>query len=294
MRRGHLAVVGSLLAGVVLAAGCGQAPGTNRTGTAVPLTVMLPQDDAELWVDGELIQGEGETREVAVPVPASGRGQVTLKTVWAPNDYTHITRRFKVAVSSGGKLPELDMRKVNPRETDDIVVRFVPTPDDVVEAMCKLAKVGPEDVVYDLGCGDARMVIAAVKKFHAKRGVGVELDPDMVQQSKDNVAEAGVADRVEIRQGDVLKVKDVSDANVVLLYMGDDIDKRLQPILKKSLKPGSRVVSHRFLMEDDWPPDRTITITHLDGEEFLVHLWTIRGEDRERRNPSPAPGKKGP
>ena len=113
----------------------------------------------------------------------------------------------------------------------------MPTPDDIVAAMCKLGKVGPNEVIYDLGCGDGVMVVMAVEKFGARRGVGVDISKTMIEKSKEKAKEHGVADKVEFRVGDVLKVKDLSDADVVLLYMGDDINNRLRPILKKTLKP---------------------------------------------------------
>jgi cyclopropane fatty-acyl-phospholipid synthase-like methyltransferase len=149
-----------------------------------------------------------------------------------------------------------------------------------------MAKVGKDDVVYDLGCGDGRMVTMAVKNFGAKRGVGIDLDPEMVKQCKENAKKHGVADKVEFRVGDVLKVEDLSEANVVLLYMGDDINQRLKPILQKTLKPGSRVVSHRFLMGDDWPPDRSehakATMGEDAGYEHDIHLWTIKGTKKKK------------
>src|SRR5262249_54074834 len=104
--------------------------------------------------------------------------------------------------------------------------------------------------------------------------VGIDIDPKMVKRAKDNVKEAGLADKIEIRQGDILDVKDISDATVVLLYLGLDLNLRLKPILQKSLKPGARVVSHRFLM-GDWKPDKSITITGMDGNEYKLHLWVI-------------------
>ena len=160
---------------------------------------------------------------------------------------------------------------------------LVPTPSDFVDAMCNLAKVGKDDVVYDLGCGDGRMVITAVKKFGAKRGVGVDLDPALVKESKKKAEEAGVADRVEFRVGDVLKVKDLSDADVVLLYMGDDINNRLKPILRKTLKPGARVVSHRFTM-GEWKPTKSETMKGADGQTYHLHLWVIgRDEGKQRK-----------
>src|SRR5262249_21009267 len=183
--------------------------------------------------------------------------------------YTKISRARK-GVAKEGEIVG-DFRKPSDTEKDDIVVRFVPTPDDVVEAMCKLAKVAEDDVVYDLGCGDGRMVITAVKQFGAKRGVGVDIDQDLVRKSKAKAAEARVADKVQFREGDVLKVQDLSDASVVLLYMGNDINYRLRPILQETLKPGSRVVSHRFDM-GEWKPDakRHVVSQSLPGYECDV------------------------
>jgi hypothetical protein len=102
----------------------------------------------------------------------------------------------------------------------------------------------------------------------------------MVDESKANVKKAGVEDKVEIRQGDVLKIKDLADANVVLLYMGDDINLRLRPILKSTLKPGSRVVSHRFTM-GDWSPDKEVTVNSTTGDKCEVLLWYIKGKKKE-------------
>jgi uncharacterized protein (TIGR03000 family) len=275
--------LGALVAVYLLVgAGCGQSSATNQEtpvakGPPIALKVSLPQKDAKLWVDGEEMPGEGEERTLTVK-PIVGSDHLLVKTLWEPNNYTKITRQYKVSIKAGAKELQQDLREPNPQQKDDIVVRYVPTPQAVVDDMCKMAQVGPKDVVYDLGCGDGRMVITAVKKFAAKRGVGVELDPELVQKSKDNASKEEVSDKVEFRKGDVLKVKDLSDANVVLLYMGDDINKRLKPILRKTLKPGSRVVSHRFLMGDDWKPDRTITVTH-DNEKYDVHLWTIKAPE---------------
>ncbi len=176
-----------------------------------------------------------------------------------------------------GNLVVLDLRKEDKENPDKIVVRYVPTPPEVVEAMCKLAGVGKDDVVYDLGCGDGRIVIAAVQKFGAKRGVGVDLNPERVRESKENARAAGLADRVEFRQGDVLDIKDLADASVVMLYMGDDVNLRLRPILQKTLKPGSRIVSHEFLM-GDWKPLRTVIATDADFVDYYLHLWKV-GED---------------
>jgi uncharacterized protein (TIGR03000 family) len=152
-------------------------------------------------------------------------------------------------------------------------VPYVPTPEPVVEAMLKLANVTEKDVVYDLGCGDGRIVISAVKKFKAKKGLGIELAPERVKLSKENAEKAGVEKLVEIREGSVLDLKDVSEASVVTLYLLPSINEKLKPMLRKTLKPGSRVVSHQFEMGDDWPPEKTIEVQ--GNGTHKVHLWTI-------------------
>src|SRR5262249_17371018 len=164
---------------------------------------------------------------VSVPVPA-GKDTVTVSVAWQPNNYTTITRSRSVKVKPGVEVTA-DLTAKDDKQPDDIKVRYVPTPQDVVEAMCKLGRVGKDDVVYDLGCGDGRLVITAVKKFGAKRGVGVDIDADLVKKCKAKAKEAGVEDKVEFRVGDVLKIEDMSAATVVLLYMGDDINNRLRP-----------------------------------------------------------------
>src|SRR5437763_13606197 len=150
--------------------------------------------------------------------------------------------------------------------------------------MCNRAKVGKDYVVYDLVCGYGRMVITAVKSFNAKRGVGIYFDPKLVEWCKTRTRAANLEQKLSFRVGDVLKVEDLSEATVVLLYMGDDINHRLKPILQKTLKPGSRVVSHRFLMGADWPPDMSehikATMGEYPGYENEIHLWTIKGEKK--------------
>jgi cyclopropane fatty-acyl-phospholipid synthase-like methyltransferase len=128
-------------------------------------------------------------------------------------------------------------------------------------------------VVYDLGCGDGRIVVTAVSKYDAKRGVGIDLDPKRIRDSEATAKAAGVEGKVEFRRGDVLEIKDFSPASVVTLYLANPVNERLRPTLQKTLKPGSRIVSHRFLM-GDWKPDKTVKVVH-EGEEFLLHLWTI-------------------
>jgi tRNA G10 N-methylase Trm11 len=151
-----------------------------------------------------------------------------------------------------------------PVRTPDI--HYVPTSNGVAEAMLKLAKTTSSDVVYDLGSGDGRIVITAAKKFGA-RGVGVEIDGGLIKQATKNAQKAGVGDRVRFLQQDLFKT-DFSDATVVTLYLSNSINMRLRGILEKQLKPGTRIVSHRFTF-GDWTPDAE---RHLEGT--AVYLWT--------------------
>ena len=151
------------------------------------------------------------------------------------------------------------------------IVPFVPTPQQVVDKMIELAGVKKGDVVYDLGSGDGRIVITAAKK--GARAVGFEIDGDLVKESRANIDKAGVKDRAEIRQQDILTV-DVSAASVVTMYLLPDVNMLLRPNLLSQLKPGSRVVSHAFDM-GDWNPDRTELV-----EGRTVYLWTIPAKSR--------------
>jgi uncharacterized protein (TIGR03000 family) len=267
------AVAGTLLVATLCltAPARGQAPAGNQAAT---VRVLLPQDNATLTIEGKPTRQTGTTRLFhSPPLDPDKNYTYTLVAKWMPNNYTTITRTRVVPVKAGGTA-EADLRKVDDTHPDDIFVRYVPTPNEVVEAMLKLGEVGDKDVVYDLGCGDGRIVITAVSKFKAKRGVGVDLDPERIKESKANAKEAGVGEKVEFRMEDVLKLKDIGDATVVLLYMGDDLNLRLRPILQKSLKPGSRVVSHRFTM-GDWKPLKTITVKDEEGVDYKLHLWKI-------------------
>src|SRR5262249_42907139 len=162
---------------------------------------------------------------------------------------------------------EVDLNAADRGQPDKIVIRYVPTPQPVVDAMLQLAGVGKDDVVYDLGCGDGRIVVTAVSKYQAKRGVGIDLDPERIRDSEATAKAAGVEGRGESRGGDVREIKASPPASVVTLYLANEVNERLRPTLQKTLKPGSRIVSHRFLM-GDWKPDKTVKVVH-EGEEFL-------------------------
>jgi SAM-dependent methyltransferase len=154
---------------------------------------------------------------------------------------------------------------------------FVATPDDVVERMLRLANVGPRDVVYDLGCGDGRIVITAAQKFGA-RGVGVDIDANLINQAEANAKAAGVSRRVSFLLQDAMTV-DVSDASVVTLYLLSASNVKLRPILTKQLRRGSRIVSHSFAM-GDWEPDVVDGFRDTAGTSRTLYLWNVDGKVR--------------
>ena len=149
---------------------------------------------------------------------------------------------------------------------------YVPTPQDVVERMLAIAKVGKNDVVVDLGSGDGRLVITAAKQFGA-RGVGIDIDPARIAEGRANAKQAGVESLVEFRQEDALQA-DLSQATVVTLYLLSSSNVKLRPRLLSQLKPGARIVSHQFGM-GDWPPDKVETFTDGNGTSRTLYLWTV-------------------
>lgn len=152
-----------------------------------------------------------------------------------------------------------------PQRRPDIY--FTPTRQAVADAMLKLARVTADDVVYDLGSGDGRIVILAAQKYGA-RGVGIELEPGLVDISRQVAREGRVADRTTFIEGDLFTA-DISQATVVTLYLSSSTNTRLEPKLRKELRPGARIVSHQFLI-GNWTPDETVRIENED-----LFLWTI-------------------
>jgi len=151
---------------------------------------------------------------------------------------------------------------------------YIATPDDVVDRMLAFAQVTKEDVVYDLGCGDGRIPIAAAVKYGA-RGVGLDIDPGLIERSRANARAAGVEDRVEFRVQDVLTA-DVSPATVVTLFLLSSSNEKLRPMLTRQLKPGARIVSHAFSMGRSWPADRVDQFVSARGDEVTLYLWQIK------------------
>lgn len=151
---------------------------------------------------------------------------------------------------------------------------FIPSPEDVVDRMLAFAKLTPDDVVYDLGSGDGRIPIAAAVKYGA-RGVGLDIDPRLVELSKANARAAGVEDRVEFRVQDILTA-DVSAATVVTLYLLSSSNEQLRPLLARQLRPGARIVSHAFSMGRSWPADGVEQFVSARGDEVTLYLWRIK------------------
>jgi uncharacterized protein (TIGR03000 family) len=266
-------------------------------GLAVALTVPLAADDKKAPATIKLLVPDKPTRtEVTIEgkkqeEPSNAKDGVRVFTtpdlepgktyaykieaLIIPNNYTKITRVREVTFKAGETVT-VDVRTEDKKIKDEIVVRWVPTPDDVVDEMAKLANVSKDDVIHDYGCGDAVMLIRPVQKFGAKKGFGNDIDPEMVKKAQENVKKAGLEGKITIVEGDILKMteKDCAEATVVLLYIGDDLGAKLSPVLQKALTPGARIVSHRFKL-GDWKPDKSVTVKGMDGDEYDLHLWTV-------------------
>lgn len=166
------------------------------------------------------------------------------------------------------------------KEDPKIIVPYVPTHPKVVTAMLKLAAVKEGETVYDLGCGDGRIVIAAVKDFKAKKGLGLDFNPERLKDCEASVKEAKLSEdqtkSLTFKQGDVLKMKpeDFKDVDVVTMYLLPSVNRELKPVLLKGLKAGARVVSHDFDMGDDWKEDKKEEVEA--DRTHTVYLWTIK------------------
>ncbi|MBX9623199.1 MAG: class I SAM-dependent methyltransferase [Gemmataceae bacterium] len=191
-----------------------------------------------------------------------------------------------VALAAGFRPAAADDTK---KEKPEIEVVYVPTKPEVVKKMLVLAAVKEGDTVYDLGCGDGRIAISAVKDFKAGRGLGIDYNPERLKDCEKSVADAKLSPeqqkKLTFKQGDVLKMKpeDFKDVDVVTLYLYQSVNVRLKPVLKEGLKPGARVVSNTFSMGEDWPPEKTERVkakTDYGDTEYTVYLWTIKGDKK--------------
>src|SRR6185295_6596732 len=195
------------------------------------------------------------------PAPASARATRPAGRRWSPSSSSRAAtaqldrprpRRYTRAMSVmlWAALVIGIPQATAPRAPD---VFYVPTPPAVVDAMLDLAKVGRDDVVYDLGCGDGRIPIAAATKYGA-HGVGIDIDPKRIEEATENAKTASVTDLVTFRSEDLFDAS-IGEATVVMLYLLPSLNEKLMPKLQKELKPGTRIVSHGFLMGDQWPPE---------------------------------------
>ena len=163
-------------------------------------------------------------------------------------------------------------------------IHFVPTPHEVVKRMLELAKVGPNDTHYDLGSGDGRIVIAAVKDFKAKKGVGIDLDPQRIKEANENKAKAGLGDTVTFREQNIFET-DLSEATTVSMYLLTSINIRMRPKLLKELKPGTRIVTHAFNM-GEWKEEHNESVNGYQVYLFIVPAnvtgkWDVSEGDRK-------------
>ena len=171
-----------------------------------------------------------------------------------------------LAAPGAAALAQMNLVDSEGRPVGALEAPFITTPEHIVKIMLDLAGVGAADNVYDLGCGDGRIVIAA--GLRGARGLGVDLDYDLIANAKVAARQAGVADRVRFERGDLFAI-DYREATVVMLYLSERLNLQLWPKLKAQLKPGSRIVSHRFKM-GDIKPERTINIDNRD-----IYLWRV-------------------
>ena len=181
---------------------------------------------------------------------------------------TLIALAAALAIAAPGVSLAQAQRQASP--TPDVI--FVPTPQDVVDDMLRLANVQKGDVLYDLGSGDGRIAITAAKKYGIK-ATGIDIDPDRIREAKENAKKAGVTDLVQFRQENLFSA-DFKDASVITLYLLPDLNVKLRPKLWNELKPGTRIVSHQFEM-GSWKPEKK-----LESNGRTIYFWTVPAKDK--------------
>jgi uncharacterized protein (TIGR03000 family) len=243
---------------------------------------VLCDADSLIDVEGERTKTTGTERIFVSPDLEPGKRYVYhIKVTWTERDQPH---RYTAKVSvEPGKEATVDMRVATLRaKVPDVI--YVGTFPNIVNKMLEMAKVGKNDVVFDLGCGDGRILIAAAKKFGCK-GVGIDIDPDRIEECHENAKKEGVENLVEFRLGDIFKnIDDLNKASVVTLYLLPELNRKLNPILRKTLKPGSRVVTHNYTMGDDWKSIESAELPGDDGEQHYVYLYKV-GQEKGKEKP---------
>lgn len=239
----------------------------NKDKKPAVLILRVPAD-ARLEVDGVPTKQTGETRRFETPPLAPGTYTYTIK-VMLPSGGAETTRMRQVKVEAGKEV-DVDLRPGKDRDSSEII--FVPTPQSVVEKMLDFANVSKKDVVYDLGCGDGRIVVTAAKKYGA-RGVGVDIDPVRVKEAQALARKEGVEKLVEIRLGDALNVPDIGKATVVMTYMLPEFMARMEPNLRKNCSPGTRIVAHDYPLPG-WKATEEKSV-RSENWEHRLYLWRV-------------------
>src|SRR5262245_51665644 len=270
----------ALLALLVLARAAGQAgdkPQDNKPDAKKadqrPATIKVRiRGDARLAIDDfETSQTGPERRFETPPLPPGRTFSYTLTAVWKEDE--RLIKRMAVATVRAGKETVIDLRPGS-KDASSSQIIYVPTPHKVVDKMLDMAKVTKDDIVFDLGCGDGRVVVTAARKFGA-RGVGIDIDPQRVKEALANVRKDKVEKLVEIRHGDALKVPDLSRATVVITYMLPEFMEKLRPVLEEHLKPGTRVAAHDYPVPR-WQAEERATVPSPSRiYAHTLYRWTV-------------------
>lgn len=259
-------VLGALVLAVSGAAGAQE---TDKKPAKLRLLVPAV---AQVTIDGIPTTAAGEERIYETPPLVAGKIYTyQIKATW--EDTTFQIVRMAAPKVQAGKETIIDLRPGSKDGSSSQII-YVPTSEAVVAKMMEMAKLTKDDVVFDLGCGDGRIVVTAAKKVGA-RGVGIDLDPVRVKEARANVEKEKVGKHVEIRHGDALKVADLNEATVIMLYMLPEFMEKLKPIVLKECKPGTRIVAHDYPFPG-WEPQRKVTVGNKNRlTPHTLYLWEV-------------------
>jgi uncharacterized protein (TIGR03000 family) len=271
--RNRLVVLCSLLASVAIA----QPPNPFPAGgVRSKAKVLVPQADAELFIEKAPTKTQGKVREFDTPEMEAGKRYVyDFKVVWKPNKFTTITRTATRKFSAGD---ELNVDLTQDEGNDKTTVSLKPPTNDVIAELVKISNPTKDDIVFELGGSDARLLIASTKAG-AKRAVGVQPDADRVKDQKDQIKKADLEGKIDIQPTDIREGRDYSEATIVFLYLGEEVNTAMQSVLLRDLKPGARIISYRFKM-GNWTPTTTTPGVNADGDNFEIYTWVVAEGDK--------------